>query len=352
VKQAVLHLMRASGVFAACRRAHQGKILILTYHRFSAASVRGALPAAAFGEQLEYLRAHYTIVPLSAVERHLAHGEPLPRAPVVITIDDGYDDAYEVAFPLLRRHDAPATLFAATDFVDRKDWLWPDKTRFLVSRTAAGRLSIDVAGRVIEAKLAGADSRLDAADRLNAALKLLPDEEKDDALADLATRLRVTLPRSFPADCRPLTWSQAREMAASGVEIGSHTVTHPILPWLPGDRVARELRQSRRRLEEALDREVTSFCYPNGDYNARVRDEAARAGYRVAVTTEAGLNDRASDPLALRRIHTDRDLTHFIQATSGFDALKQRLRNTRERQRPAASGLRIDRSSATTNTVA
>jgi peptidoglycan/xylan/chitin deacetylase (PgdA/CDA1 family) len=352
VKQAVLQLMRASGVFATCRRACRGKILILTYHRFSARPARGALPAAAFGEQLEYLRAHYTIVPLSAVERHLTEGHELPRAPVVITIDDGYDDAYEVAFPLLRRHRAPATLFAATDFVDHKGWLWPDKTRFIVSHTVDSRVSVEVAGRFVDAQLTGADSRLDAADRINAALKRLPDGDKEDALATIASRLRVQLPASAPAGCRPLTWNQAREMVAAGMEIGSHTVTHPILPRLPVDQVARELQQSRGRLEEVLGREVTSFCYPNGDYNTRVRDEAARAGYRVAVTTEAGLNDRSSDPLALRRIHTDHDLTHFIQSTSGFDALKQRLRNTRHSLRSAASAPHIGQSSAPTNTAA
>src|SRR5689334_14244829 len=164
MKQALLDVMRASGLFASFRRANQHRILILTYHRFGEQPMRGVTHAAAFAEQLEYLRAHYTIVPLSAVGRHLLDGEPLPTAAVAITIDDGYLDAYEIAFPLLRRYRAPATLFAATDFVDGNGWIWTDKLRY------------------IKARLNGSPIRLDA-ERTNEDLKHLPDEEKSRRLA-------------------------------------------------------------------------------------------------------------------------------------------------------------------------
>jgi len=306
MKQALLRVMRASGLFATFRRANQHKILVLTYHRFSDQPKGGFTHAGAFAEQLEYLRAHYTVVPLSAVGRHLVEGEPLPNAPAAITIDDGYRDAYDVAFPILRRHRAPATLFAATDFIDRNGWLWTDKLRYVEARKKSS-------------------STLDAR-RANADLKRLPDEEKDERIAAIAQDAGVTLPTLPPDDCGAMTWDQAREMAAAGIEIGSHTITHPILTQLDPVRLEYEVRQSRSRLEHVLDREVGLCCYPNGDYNARVRSAVERAGYRVAVTTEGGLNDRRSDPLALRRIHTERELTHFVQSTSGFEQFKSGFR--------------------------
>jgi len=306
MKQTLLRVMRASGLFASFRRANQHKILVLTYHRFSEQPKGGFTHATALAEQLEYLNAHYTIVPLSAVGRHLIDGEPLPNAPAAITIDDGYRDAYDVAFSILRRHRAPATLFAATDFIDRKGWLWTDKLRYVEARR-------------------NPSSSLNAR-RANAELKRLPNEEKDRRIAAIAQDAGVTLPALPPADCGAITWEQAREMAAAGIEIGSHTVTHPILTQLDPAQLEYELRQSRSRLEHVLDREVALFCYPNGDYNARVRGAVERAGYRIAVTTEGGLNDRSSDPLVLRRIHTERDIAHFVQSTSGFEQFKSGFR--------------------------
>ena len=307
MKHVLLRMMRTSGLFAVFRRAHQNKILILTYHRFSRQPKAGATHAHSFSQQLDYLTAHYTVVPLSAIERHLTKGEPLPAAAAAITIDDGYWDAYEIAFPILRRYRAPATLFAATDFLDRKGWLWTDKLRYVRAYFSGSTLDLDV-------------------NTANAELKRLPDREREQKIAAISNDAGVALPTLPPAEWGAMTWEQAREMAGGGVEIGSHTVTHPILPHVDADQLAYELQQSRRRLEQVLDREVTLFCYPNGDCNARVRDAVARAGYRLAVTIECGLNDRNSDPLALRRVHTESDITHFIQSTSGFEQLKSRFR--------------------------
>ncbi|HUK33851.1 MAG TPA: polysaccharide deacetylase family protein [Vicinamibacterales bacterium] len=312
MKQTFLRVMRASGLFATFRRANQRKILILTYHRFSRRPREGFTQADTLAQQLDYLNAHYTIVRLSDVAKHLLDGDSLPTAPAVITIDDGYDDAYEIAFPVLQRSRAPATLFAATDFIDGKGWLWTDKLRYVATKVRGTAVHLD-------------------ADRLNAELKRLPDDERERRIADISTHAGVAPPPDPSADYRALTWDQAREMANSGVEFGSHTVTHPILPHVGARQLAYELQQSRDRLERMLDREVSLFCYPNGDYNVEVREAVARAGYRLAVSTHVGLNDRTSDPLALRRVHTERDFTHFIQSTSGFEQFKHGLRTTLDR---------------------
>ena len=73
---------------------------------------------------------------------------------------------------------------------------------------------------------------------------------------------------------------------------------------------------------------VTSFCYPNGAYDRTVRDAVARAGYRLAVTSDDGLNDATIDPLAIRRIQNEeQNLTRFQQSTSGFEEAKNRVRS-------------------------
>jgi peptidoglycan/xylan/chitin deacetylase (PgdA/CDA1 family) len=93
------------------------------------------------------------------------------------------------------------------------------------------------------------------------------------------------------------------------------------------ERLREEVRGSRRRLETELGRHIDLFCYPNGDYNADVRREVELAGYASAASTEVGFVDgESTDPYTLRRIAAAPDLSHFIQSTSGFEEVKDRLR--------------------------
>src|SRR5215468_7976145 len=132
MKGAILNLLQGAGAFAPFRWAHRHQALIVTYHRFSEREGGARISARAFAEQTRYLAAHYTLVPLSRLADFLRKPEVPPRL-AAITIDDGYRDAYEIAFPILRKHCAPATVFIVTEFVEGTAWLWTDKARYLVT---------------------------------------------------------------------------------------------------------------------------------------------------------------------------------------------------------------------------
>jgi peptidoglycan/xylan/chitin deacetylase (PgdA/CDA1 family) len=325
MKRAMLKSMRRYGVFAAFRKMNKHKALIVTYHRFSRVEDGRSTSADALADQLAYLNAHYSVVPLSELAEYIVNARPLPPRAAAVTIDDGFRDAFEIAFPLLRDNRIPATLFVITDFVDGKIWLWTDKLRYLTSRAPAGSARIKFREYDTSFKLDGTFSRLAAADSVNSILKTLPDNDKDAAIEEIAANLNVSLPDLPTDEFGPISWDQAIEMDRAGIEVGSHTITHPILPNVSDDHLVRELNDSRIRLETVLSRKSTLFCYPNGSHDRRVRLAVAKAGYECAVTTELGLIDRLSDPLALRRIPAEMDLDHFAQSTSGFEQVKNRL---------------------------
>jgi len=320
--------MRVSGAFDLMRLISSRRALILTYHRFSADldDDEGKTPARQFARQLEYLTAHYDVVPLSRMVERLIAREPLPSRLAAVTIDDGYRDAYEVAYPLLRRYGISASLFVVTEFADRRAWIWTDKARFLAQQSPPQRLTMQIHDSELRLELNGATSRRDASERINSIIKRLPDELKEETIERLSLALGVAIPQTPPEEFSSVTWDQAREMCANGVEIGSHTLTHPILTNVDDERLRRELRDSKARLEEVLGHQVDLFCYPNGDNDGRVQRQVAQAGYRAAVTVVNGLNQRGDDLLKLRRVHTERDFTHFLQSTSGFEQLKNHLR--------------------------
>lgn len=99
-----------------------------------------------------------------------------------------------------------------------------------------------------------------------------------------------------------VTWKQLREMAASGMTVGSHSVDHSDLTALNGHQLRFQLIESRSTLELALNRPVLDFCYPSGAYNSIVEAGVRQAGYKTAVTVVPGIYTPGGDHLALPRV--------------------------------------------------
>lgn len=99
-----------------------------------------------------------------------------------------------------------------------------------------------------------------------------------------------------------MNWEDIAFILKRGVEIGSHTLTHPFLTQLDPREAWREIEFSKKKIEDRLGVEVTSFCYPYGDYNTAIRDMVEKAGYKYAFTTKTGSFDLNSDKYQIKRI--------------------------------------------------
>jgi|ERR1051326_2942124 peptidoglycan/xylan/chitin deacetylase (PgdA/CDA1 family) len=329
MKQTALKLMHSGGAFAPFRFLNRNKVLILMYHRFAERAGGVSIAAADFESHLKYLNQHYNVVSLSeAVSQFRENGKAKKRT-AVITIDDGYNDAYFVALPLLRKYAMPATLFVVTDFLDQNIWLWTDKLRYVLLNTQKPACEYQSGEKLITLQLTDRRSRFQVAGAINSCLKRIDNNEKDKAIEELAHSLQVSIPEIPTAEFAALNWDQARELEHGDVEIGSHTHTHPILTQIQPDRVRWELRKSKSRAEEMLQHEITLFCYPNGVSDDEIRTETKSSGYTSAVSAKPGLNGPKDDLFALRRIAADHDLPHFAQNTSGFEGLKNVFRFAR-----------------------
>lgn len=110
---------------------------------------------------------------------------------------------------------------------------------------------------------------------------------------------------------------QIRDWHAQGQEVGSHTVDHIYIARTPKEQALAQLEQSKQTLEDLLQEEITSFCYPFGNESKEARQWVAKAGYEMAVSTQRGLVRKEDDPLALPRINILRStyLLHFLRKT-------------------------------------
>jgi peptidoglycan/xylan/chitin deacetylase (PgdA/CDA1 family) len=148
---------------------------------------------------------------------------------------------------------------------------------------------------------------------------------------------RFAWDRDEPHDDRHRLSSPAELRAAAdqGLDIGSHTVTHPWLPRLDRDEAKRELVDSRQALEDLLGRTVSSLAYPTGGWNPEVRAIAAEAGYRIGITVDRGLNTTRVPHLSLRRSFVPHDPVDLRLVLDGGYSMLRPLDTWRSRQGPA-----------------
>ncbi len=319
-------MLLRTDAFSAVRFLNRARTPILMYHRFSEDPTPFTTSRAELSAHLRYLTGKYNVIGLSELARMLSDGEDPPPNSAVVTIDDGYLDAFEIAKPIFDEYGVPATFFVVTDFVDGKCWIWTDKARYLLLNCEREAIDLEFDGRKVTARLNGRRSRIEAAGRINAELKQLTAAARDEKLEELASAVGVSIPDLPTDEFAPVSWKQAREMDLGNISIESHTVTHPILTNCTDEEVDLELSGSRAILEDKLQRSARIFCYPNGSQGERERSAVERSGYLAAVSTELRLLASGDDRFALPRVDAESDMSRFAQAVSGFDRFKATFR--------------------------
>ena len=311
-------LLRASE-FASARfelrngrvRRSEPKIVILCYHRIGTGGVPfySELPTSLFEAQMRYIKSHYRIVPLAEVPQLLASGDSNPA--IAVTFDDGYLGTYTEAFPILRRHDIPATTYLTVDCIETGTLAWYDRIFLALQVWEKNSFTIDVAGTTCKYGLNSSQTRLEAAFDINRRLRRIDDEERLAIVAEIDRR--IPLPAELTRD-RMLNWSHVREMQTGNHTFGCHTMTHPAVSRLKPHQYDYELRQSRELLEQRIGRSASDFAFPFGnpldcgDVSAILPE----LGYRTATTMNYGVNERKTDLFRLYRFASVEDPTSLF----------------------------------------
>jgi len=283
------------------KKRNEPSARILYYHRVNDVEdpFFPAISTELFEKEMRFLRKHYTVVSLAELLNRLRGG--LTEPVVAITFDDGYQDNYYNAFPILQRHGLPATIFLTTGCMDSGEPLWFEQLAYALKTTPQEfvDLEIDSSPRFW---LRTQIERLESNGRIFSILRASPDTERLRWLARIFQKL--SLPEDGVLKGRMLTWDQVRFMQERGMDFGGHTVTHPFLSRMPSEQVLWEISECKRRIEEEVQLPVSHFAYPNGreeDFGAWNKDLIRRTGYLAAVTTIWGVNYRSTDPMELRR---------------------------------------------------
>jgi peptidoglycan/xylan/chitin deacetylase (PgdA/CDA1 family) len=253
----------------------------------------GEIHAARFDAICGWLREWFNVLPLDEAAIRLAQGT-LPARAMALTFDDGYADNREVAAPILQRHALPCTFFVATGFLDGGR-MWNDTIIESIRETRLPMLDLrGLHPQFDRVMLPNLQSRRQAIDATIGVAKYLPPEERHVLVDAVAERAEVV-----PRVDLMMSSAQVREMRTMGLQVGAHTVSHPILRTLTRDQARTEIESSKKTLETILGEEVKLFAYPNGkpeeDYSADAVELVREAGFLAAASTHWGCAKQGTD---------------------------------------------------------
>lgn len=277
------------------------RLSILVFHRVLPEAdplFPGAVDAERFDTLMRLLGRAFQVMPLGRAVAHL-RADTLPARALAITFDDGYADNADVALPLLQRHGLPATFFIATGFLDGGR-MWNDTIIETLRRCRHDSVDLGAFG-LGRFPLGSAAQRRAAVDALVGVVKYQEPQVREESLQTLSGLAGHPL---LPDDLM-MTSDQVRHMHRSGMEIGGHTMDHPILCTLTDAQARAQIDGGRQALQALIDAPVDVFAYPNGgpdrDYDQRHVDIVRDLGFRGAVTTAVGSAGPGDDLFQLPR---------------------------------------------------
>jgi len=276
-----------------------GKLQILLYHRVLAEPdpLRPwEIDKTQFEVQIQILSRYYKVLSLSDAMTKLYQGR-LPAQSVCISFDDGYEDNVSIAMPILLKYGVPATFFIATGFLNGH-LMWNDKIIESIRQYNQNILDLTHLGlgyyltKTVTQKSQAIQGILNK-------VKHKPAAERDSIVQEIIAKSN--------ANFKPLMMDSKGVVSLSqaGMEIGAHTVTHPILKNLEQNTAKLEIAQSKKTLENILQKRVSYFAYPNGypgrDYDVNHSQMLKQLGFDYGFSTWWGAADPLMDRFQLPR---------------------------------------------------
>jgi peptidoglycan/xylan/chitin deacetylase (PgdA/CDA1 family) len=223
------------------------------------------------------------------------------RKKVVLTFDDGYKNCYTTLYPILKAHNAPATIFLPTAYIraenEKGSIAWYDVVPFCISITKKEKIKVN--GK--DYPLHNEKEKIAAILQIKNSTRDLPHQRRR-ILEEVESQTEVKAKECKKEDFLFISWGECKEMQDNGISFGSHTVTHQVLTMQTREEVYKELKNSKSTIEQKLKEKCTTMAYPFGNNNNEIRKIMHKTGYLVGLTTDYGYNTKETDTMQLHRI--------------------------------------------------
>jgi peptidoglycan/xylan/chitin deacetylase (PgdA/CDA1 family) len=340
---ALFNLFRSAGVFGAWRYLHRKSVIILMLHgtadpkRPSAwTPLRRQVSPEYLDWCMEEIGKYYSFISFEEAVGILTGRRPPAEYALSVTMDDGYRSNIADALPILKKHNAPATIFLPAANMENRVPMWFDRLDYALQ-------SSDLQGNLFQIGDSSFSFSADGNGGLAASYSVFralmktryTDEEAfyskiEEVITFFEMHSGRNLRDIFEEDpwSALLSWEEAASHQGEFVQFGSHTMDHYRVSNLEGEALRRQLFDSKEMIEKGTGSRCRYIAYPNGDCSESARSMAQAAGYEAGVTTDEGINIRGCDRMTLKRVSLPwtSDKAELLAHVSGLsNALSYRL---------------------------
>jgi len=302
------HAQRWVSVLRGQENAPHGVILV--YHRVNLSPeknffvTRNAnLDTREFERQLRFLRQYFSVQSLNTIVQCLTEQRELPKNFAVLTFDDGYQDNFSQAFPLLSKYKIPATLFLSAGPIDTGRLFWHDQLEIVLFHTRRRSFRMQLNDGIHKLTVGTPGEKYFTAEFLFNRLRNMSPLERNFFLQRLSESLGVRISDQMVEQYKPLNWEQVRSMYSSSlVHLGCHSMNHQVITQLEAGAEAEELQAPQELIRRHVGVRPRLFAYPMGEFDRGSFEYLKTHGYSAACTTQSALVDNRCNPFAIPRI--------------------------------------------------
>lgn len=321
VKVLLSYFLYYAGILHVYKRIRlKNKAVVLMYHRVLPSEMRSKsfshdgiiVEETTFEMHMQFLKDNYNVISLNEFMHCIEKKTPFQDYSCLITFDDGWQDNYQYAYPILNSYGLPALIFLTVNYIATTGQFWQERLSellFNIHRLSAEQPAMNANYHELLKKHNFEQILTVSEENLRSSIQEMVTQCKQHSYADIGniiadlSEVLTNMTGSSNNPDRFMNWVEIKEMIDGGISFGSHTMNHKILTKIPADETEREIAESKHHIKLHLKREVDAFSYPNGNYNREIAERVKSHGYAVAFGTENGFVACSDDPFTFKRIN-------------------------------------------------
>jgi len=300
-KLLLANILSKVGFFNLLKYFNNTNLIIFNYHRIYKFPLTTMYDEGVFAHseetfenQIKWIKKNFRIIDEATLIFMIENNQKFNTRTAMITFDDGYLDNYELAYPILKALDVPATFFIPCNQIERSCSPWWDNISLMIKMTK--KESITLQDRTFQ--IQNSENKKNTINEILEIFKVMPDEKTWSLLLELHKSCCLSM--SFEgiskmSSAQFMNWEQIREISSNNITIGSHTMNHRVLSNLSTTQQTEEIVNSKRFLEDKLDIVISSIAYPVGQetsFDEETKVITKQAGYKLAYSFIDGYSNK------------------------------------------------------------